>query len=63
MTATCIALGYIGPGGVLSAIGSFVALLAAAVLAAIGFVWYPIKRVLSAIRRRPQREPARSPEP
>lgn len=44
---------YVGPGGALSAIAAFVALLAAVVLAAIGFVWYPIKRLLRAVRRRP----------
>ena len=41
-------LSYIGPGGALSAIGSFLALLAAVFLALLGFVWYPIKRMLRA---------------
>ena len=41
-------LTYIGPGGALSAIGSFLALLAAVLLALLGFVWYPIKRMLRA---------------
>ena len=41
-------LSYIGPGGALSAIGSFLALLAAVLLALLGFVWYPIKRMLRA---------------
>ncbi len=45
-------LAYIGPGGVLSAIGSFLALLAAVVLALFGFVWYPIKRMMRARRER-----------
>jgi predicted lipid-binding transport protein (Tim44 family) len=39
-------LSYIGPGGALSTIGAFLALLAAALLALLGFVWYPIKRLL-----------------
>lgn len=39
-------LAYLGPGGVLSAIGSFLALLVAVVLALFGFVWYPLKRLL-----------------
>lgn len=39
-------LAYIGPGGALSAIGSLLALLAAAALALLGFVWYPLKRLL-----------------
>jgi hypothetical protein len=37
---------YIGPGAGLSAIGALLALLAVAVLAAVGFVWYPIKRLM-----------------
>jgi hypothetical protein len=41
-------LSYIGPGGALSAIGTFLALLAATLLALLGFVWYPIKRLLRA---------------
>jgi hypothetical protein len=44
-------LSYIGPGGALSAIGSLLALLAATVLALLGFVWYPIKRLLRALGR------------
>ena len=35
-------LAYLGPGGALSAIGSFLALLAAVVLALVGFVWLPL---------------------
>ena len=45
-------LAYIGPGGALSAIGSFLALVAAVVLALLGFVWYPIKRMMRARRER-----------
>lgn len=45
-------LGYLGPGGVLSAIGSFLALLVAVVLALLGFVWYPLKRLLRARKSR-----------
>lgn len=56
---------YVGPGGALSAIGTFVALLAAVVLAVIGFLWYPLKRLLRALRRPPQQDPpsARSVDP
>lgn len=43
-------LAYLGPGGALSAIGSFLALLAAVVLALVGFVWLPLKRMLRAMR-------------
>ena len=36
---------YIGPGTGLSAIGSFLAVLAGIVVAFLGFLWYPIKRL------------------
>ena len=41
-----VALAYIGPGAGLSAIGSFFALIAAVVVAILGFLWYPFKRLL-----------------
>lgn len=37
---------YVGPGAGLTVIGSVLALLAAVVLAIVGFVWYPIKRLM-----------------
>lgn len=37
---------YIGPGAGLSAIGSLLALIGAVLLAIVGFVWYPIRRLL-----------------
>jgi len=37
---------YIGPGSGLSALGSLLALVAAIVVAIIGFVWFPLKRIL-----------------
>ena len=40
------ALAYIGPGAGLSAIGTFVAVIGAIFLLIVGFVWYPVKRVL-----------------
>ncbi len=36
---------YIGPGAGISAIGSLLALIAAVLLAIVGFVWYPVKRI------------------
>ncbi|WP_421708023.1 hypothetical protein [Algihabitans sp.] len=42
------ALAYIGPGGGLSALGAILALFAAAGLALVGFVWFPIKRMRAA---------------
>ena len=47
-------LAYVGPGGALSAIGSFLALVGAILLAVIGFVWYPVKRLMR--KRRAQRQ-------
>jgi hypothetical protein len=46
------AFAYVGPGAGLSALGSLVSLLAAAGLAIVGFVWYPIRRLLRRIRGR-----------
>lgn len=37
---------YVGPGAGLTAIGTVLALVGAMALAAVGFVWYPIKRML-----------------
>lgn len=37
---------YVGPGAGLSAIGSMIALVGAIVLAIVGFVWYPVKRLM-----------------
>lgn len=39
------ALAYVGPGLGLSAIGAVVGLVAAFVLAIVGFIWYPIRRL------------------
>ena len=36
---------YIGPGTGLSAIGSFLAVLVGIIVAFLGFLWYPIKRL------------------
>jgi uncharacterized membrane protein YdjX (TVP38/TMEM64 family) len=40
------ALAYIGPGAGLSAIGTFFAVIGAFFLLIVGFVWYPVKRLL-----------------
>lgn len=37
---------YLGPGAGLSAIGSVLALIGATLLLIVGFVWYPVKRML-----------------
>lgn len=41
---------YIGPGVGLTAIGTVLAFLGAIVFAIVGFVWYPIKRLLAMFR-------------
>jgi len=51
------AYAYLGPGGVVSGIGSLLALIAAVVVAAVGFVWFPIKRLLK--RRKSTTTPTR----
>lgn len=58
------ALAYAGPGGVLTAVGALVALLAAIAASILGFVWYPLKRLRSWLRQRHRSPDAReSPEP
>jgi len=41
-----LAFAYVGPGAGLSAIGTVLALIGAVLLGIVGFVWYPIKRLL-----------------
>ncbi len=43
------ALAYVGPGAGLSIVGTVLAFLAAIAAAILGFLWYPIRRI---IRRR-----------
>lgn len=42
---------YLGPGGAVSSIGALLALVGAVLLAIIGFVWFPIKRMLAGKQR------------
>ncbi len=42
---------YIGPGTGLSAIGTLIAVIGAVLLAIIGFIWYPVKRLLAKIKK------------
>jgi len=51
------AFAYIGPGGAVSGIGAFIALVAAILFAILGFFWFPIKRLL-----RKKEKPADSEE-
>jgi|JRYL01.1.fsa_nt_gb hypothetical protein len=56
-------LGYVSPGGLLSAIGVFFALLATGAFTVVGFVWYPFQRLLDRLRRRKQEPPAPPAQP
>jgi hypothetical protein len=47
------ALAYVGPGAGLSAIGTLVALVGAVLLAIVGFLWYPLKRLIRGLRGTP----------
>lgn len=47
MLTPATAAAYIGPGAGLGALGSLLALLGAALLVIVGFVWYPVKRVMA----------------
>ena len=42
---------YIGPGAGISAVGSLLALSATVLLAIVGFVWYPVKRLMKMRRK------------
>ena len=52
---------YVGTGAGLGAIGTVLALIGAVLLAILGFLWYPIKRLLS--KRRGPPPPADGPKP
>lgn len=48
---------YLGPGSGLTALGSVIALLGVIGLGILGFLWYPVKRLLKGIRGSSDREP------
>ena len=50
-----LAHAYLGPGAGITAIGTVIALLGAILLAIIGFIWYPMKRMMK--KNRPGVEP------
>lgn len=45
-------LAYLGPGGVVSSLGAILAIIAGVIVALFGFLWYPLKRLLRALRRK-----------
>lgn len=46
-----VAQAYVGPGAGVTAIGAVLSLIGAAFLALVGFVWYPIRRLLRARKK------------
>ena len=46
MTVADLSHAYVGPGAGLSAIGSVLAFIGAIFLLIVGFLWYPIKRLI-----------------
>ena len=46
LSLSSLAQAYVGPGAGLTAIGSILAFLGALLLLVLGFLWYPIKRLL-----------------
>ncbi len=52
LAAPLSAQAYVGPGAGITAIGTVIALAAAVVLAIVGFLWYPLKRLFAKQDRR-----------
>ena len=53
-------LGYLGPGAAISTIGTFLVILLALIVAFVGFIWYPVKRLSG---RKKLQEPDAVPNP
>lgn len=51
MGESVFVIAYVGPGAGLSAIGAFLAMIAGLFVAIVGFIWYPIKRLLRSVKR------------
>jgi len=54
IAAPQLAHAYIGPGAGITAIGTVFALFGAILLAIVGFIWYPVKRLRAKLRARKQ---------
>ena len=57
------ALAYVGPGSSVTMIGAALAFIGAIVFAIIGFLWYPIKRLLGALKGRKAKEDQAADQP
>jgi flagellar biogenesis protein FliO len=51
-----IANAYVGPGAGLTAVGTVLSLVAAIILALVGFVWYPVKRLVRKFKSKSDKE-------
>lgn len=59
------ATAYGGPGSVITGIGAFLAALAAVAAAVLGFLWFPLKKLIRKVRGDPpgpEAEPGRARE-
>ena len=54
---------YIGPGSGLAAFGSLLAVIGAVALVIVGFVWYPVKRLVRARKSARAKRAAETPTP
>lgn len=61
LAASQSAEAYIGPGAGITAIGTVIALIGAILLAIVGFVWYPIKRLLAKNKKKKDADEAPPP--
>jgi hypothetical protein len=52
MSVPATAQAYVGPGGVITALGAVFGLFAAFVASIVGFLWFPLKRLLIWVRKR-----------
>ena len=48
------AMAYVGPGSGVTVIGAALALIGGVFLAVVGFIWYPVKRLLRRFKQRGQ---------
>lgn len=51
------AMAYVGPGLGLGALGGVFAFVGAIILAIVGFIWYPIKRLIRFVKKSAERPP------
>lgn len=56
LVSSAPALAYIGPGAGMGAIGTVIAVIGAILLMIVGFVWYPVKRLLKGRRPEPEED-------